>query len=349
MTTERTIGASVTAPSPTGDRRPVQRVLLGDHRLRWPELLPWVIAIAVFFAFPGYRLLATQILIMILFALSLDLIVGYAGIVSLGHSAFFGTGAYAAALLVSRWSVPEPLIGLAVAMVVAAALGFVTGWVLLRTHGLTLLMLTMAFAFLLYELGNEFDAFTGGFDGINFEPGAILGWVDFDPLWYTSSYLYALAFLFLGFVLVRAIVYSPFGRALVGIRENTRRMHAIGSPVLWRMVTAYTIAAGIAGLAGAIYVQVQGNVTLNVLSFGLSGDILVMLILGGTGRLYGAFIGAAVYKILENFTEQLLGTDEPYWMLVIGLVLIFAVLFTRNGLIGVYEDLRARLRRSRAS
>jgi branched-chain amino acid transport system permease protein len=337
------------APAGTSGLGAGQRILLTDHRIRWPELLPWVLAIAVFFLFPGYRLLATQILIMILFALSLDLIVGYAGIVSLGHSAFFGTGAYTAALLVSSYGVPEPVIGLLAAIVVSALLGFVTGWILLRTHGLTLLMLTMAFAIMLYELANEFEDITGGFDGINFTPGKILGTVDFDPLWYSSNYFYALVFLFLGFVFVRAVVYSPFGRALVGIRENTRRMRAVGSPVLWRMVIAYTIAGGIAGLAGAIYVQVQGNVTLNVLSFGLSGDILVMLILGGTGRLYGAFIGAAVYKLLESFTEQVLGTEEPYWMLVIGVVLIFAVLFTRNGLIGMFDDAVAWVRRRRTA
>jgi branched-chain amino acid transport system permease protein len=334
------------APAGGPGRASGRRVLLNDHRIRLAELLPWAIAIAVFFLFPGYRLLATQILIMILFALSLDLIVGYAGIVSLGHSAFFGTGAYTAALLVSSYGVGEPVTGLVAAIVVSALLGFVTGWVLLRTHGLTLLMLTMAFAIMLHELANEFAEITGGFDGINFAPGPILGIFDFDPLWFSTNYFYALAFLFLGFLFIRAIVYSPFGRALVGIRENGRRMHAIGSPVLWRMVTAYTIAAGIAGLAGAIYVQVQGNVTLGVLSFELSGDILVMLILGGTGRLYGAFIGAAVYKLLESFTEQILGTDQPYWMLVIGVVLIVTVLFTRNGFSGMFDDARAWIVRS---
>lgn len=327
------------------DRVSARRILLSDHKIRLFELLPWAIAIAVFYLFPGYRLLATQILIMILFALSLDLIVGYAGIVSLGHAAFFGTGAYVAALLVSRYGVPEPVAGLAAAVVVSAALGLVTGWILLRTHGLTLLMLTMAFAIMLHELANEFAELTGGFDGINFAPGPILGVFDFDPLWYSSNYFYALIFLFLGFLFIRAIIYSPFGRALVGIRENTRRMHAVGSPVQWRMITAYTIAAGIAGLAGAIFVQVQGNVTLGVLSFELSGEILVMLILGGTGRLYGAFIGATVYKLLESFTEQILGTDQPYWMLVIGVVLILTVLFTRNGFIGMSDDARAWIRR----
>ncbi len=349
MSADTSTTAAAAATAGRLDRASARRILLHDHRIRLIELLPWVIALGVFFLFPGYRLLATQILIMILFALSLDLIVGYAGIVSLGHAAFFGTGSYVAALLVSSYGVPEPVTGVVAAVIVSAALGFVTGWILLRTHGLTLLMLTMAFAIMLHELANEFAELTGGFDGINFAPGPILGIFDFDPLWYSSNYFYALVFLFLGFLFVRAIIYSPFGRALVGIRENTRRMHAVGSPVLWRMVTAYTISAGLAGLAGAIYVQVQGNVTLGVLSFELSGEILVMLILGGTGRLYGAFIGAAVYKLLESFTEQILGTDQPYWMLVIGVVLIVTVLFTRNGFIGMYDDAIAWIRRRRRS
>lgn len=312
--------------------------LLSSHRIRWIEALPWVIAIAVFFAFPGYRLLATQILVLILFALSLDLIVGYTGIVSLGHTAYFGTGAYTAALLASNgWA--EPLSGLAAALAAAALFGLITGWVVLRTHGLTLLMLTMAATIMLYELAKDLDFITGGFDGINFENDAILGLVPFDVVWYSSNYWYALFFLFAFFWLARAIVHSPFGRALIGIRENVARMHAIGSPVKRRKLTIYVISAGIAGVAGAIWVQIQGNITPAVYEFELAADVLIMIILGGTGRLYGAFLGVVAFKILENVTETVLGTDQPYWMLAIGITLIFTVLFARRGLLGLFGDI----------
>lgn len=332
------------AAAAAGTMHQVARGFFASHRVHWMEALPWVAAIAVFFLLPGYRLLATQILVMIMFAISLDLIVGYAGIVSLGHSALFGTGAYAAAILAQEgWT--EPLSGVAAGAALAALLGLLSGWVILRTHGLTLLMLTMTVTIMLYEFANDFDEITGGFDGINFTNDNILGIFEFDPVWYGVNYWYALFFLFFGFVLARTLVHSPFGRTLVGIRENTRRMHAVGSPVHWRMVTIYVIAAAIAGAAGAVWVQIQGNVTTAVYSFEMSGDILIMLILGGTGRLYGAFFGAVVFKILENVTEQILGTDQPYWMLAIGVTLVLTVLFARRGLLGVVEDAASRLRR----
>lgn len=318
--------------------------LLTAHRFRPYEVLPWLLAITAFFVFPGYRLLATQILCMILFALSLDLLVGYTGIATLGHTAFFGTGAYAAALLAANgWL--EPFSGLMLAAVCAALLGGLSGWVVLRTHGLTLLMLTMATTIMLYELANDFDAITGGFDGINFENSAIFGIFEFDPIWFGANYIYVLAVLFVLFLLIRAMVHAPFGRMLIGIRENSRRMRAIGTPVHNRMVVIYVISAAIAGVAGALWVQVQGNITTTVLSFELSGDVLIMLILGGTGRLYGAFVGATAFKLLEHLTEQILGTDQPYWMLAIGLLLVLTVLFARRGLLGLLEDAAALLQR----
>jgi branched-chain amino acid transport system permease protein len=313
------------------------RPLLTAHRFRLYEALPWLLAIAVFFAFPGYRLLATQILCMILFALSLDLLVGYTGIATLGHTAFFGTGAYMAALLATNgW--PEPLSGLLVAALGAGLLGGLSGWVVLRTHDLTLLMLTMALTIMLHELANDFDDITGGFDGINFENTPIFNIFEFDPIWFGVNYWYVLAVLFVLFLLIRAIVYSPFGRMLIGIRENSRRMRAIGTPVHSRMVAIYVISCAIAGVAGALWVQVQGNITTAVLSFELSGEVLIMLILGGTGRLYGAFVGATAFKLLEHMTEQILGTDQPYWMLAIDLLLVLTVLFARRGLLGLLEN-----------
>jgi len=343
---------ATTAPRSTVDAmvrtaEAASRLLSRDHRPRWAEALPWIMAIAVYFAFPGYRLLATVVLVMILFALSLDLLVGYAGIVSLGHTALFGTGAYTAALLANNgW--PEPLTAVLAAVAMAALVGAISGWIILRTHGLTLLMLTMAFSIILYEFAKDLDVIhiggreitlTGGFDGINFSNSAILGVFKFDSVWFTVNYWYALIFLFIGFVIVRTIIYSPYGRALIGIRENVDRMHAIGSPVQRRKLRAYIISAAIAGAAGAIWVQVRGNITIAVYEFEMAGAVLIIIILGGTGRLYGAFLGAAIYLFLENQTETFLGTDPPYWELIIGIALIFTVLFTRGGVIGIGERL----------
>ena len=317
------------------------RFLRSRHRLRWAEAVPWAVAIAVYFALPGYHSLATHVLIMVLFALSLDLVVGYAGIVSLGHAAFFGAGAYAVGLLADNgWS--EPLTALLAGAAVAALLGFVSGWVLLRTRGLTLLMLTIAVTVMLHELANDLDDITGGFDGLPIEVDPIFGALAFSPLTFEVKYTYVLVVLFVLFLVVRQLVYAPFGQALVGIRENTTRMHAVGSPVHWRLVKVYVISAAIAGVAGGLFAQVNAYVTTHVLSFALSGDILIMVILGGTGRLYGAFLGVPVFIILQDQTESLLGTDLPYWLLAVGLALVIVVLFAPRGLIGLFEDLGRR-------
>ncbi len=316
--------------------------LVERHRFRPAEALPWAIALAAFFLVPDYMAFGTQVLIMVLFALSLDLILGYAGIVSLGHAAFFGTGAYAAGLLAARLGWGEPLTGLLAAAAVAAAVGFASGWFLLRYRGLTLLMLTLATAIMLYELGNARADITGGFDGLTgITVWPLLGRFEYD-LYGHTYYLYALAVLFLLFLAVRRIVYSPFGQALVGIRENVQRMHAIGSPVHRRLVVAYTIAAAVAGVAGGLFAQSNAFVTLGVLGFERSAAVLFMLILGGTGRLYGAFVGAAVYMLLEDNLAKL---SPEFWEFGIGLLLVLTVLFARRGLFGVLEGAGRLLRR----
>ena len=271
------------------------------HRLRWWEALPWAAGLAAFFLFPNYLAFGTQVLVTILFALSLDLVLGYAGIVTLGHAAFFGAGAYTVGMLAAHAGWSEPLTGLIAAALVAGAIGLVSGWVVLRTHGLTLLMLTLCTMALLEQAANMFSGWTGGFDGmpgLSFKP--ILGLFEFDVLYFHSQYLYVLAVLFLCFVLVRLLVYSPFGRSLTGIRENLLRMHAVGAPVRARQVLAYAISAALAGVAGAVFVQATGYVNLAVLGLERAAGVLIILILGGYGRLYGAFVGAIVYMVLEH-------------------------------------------------
>jgi branched-chain amino acid transport system permease protein len=322
---------------------PAAEALASRHRVRALEALPWVVALAAYFVFPDYMALGTQVLILVLFALSLDLVLGYAGIVTLGHAAFFGTGAYAVGLLASEFGWQEPISGLAAAAAAAALVGLASGWVLLRTHGLTLLMLTLATMTLLHELANEREDLTGGFDGLTVTIDPVLGLFAFNPLTYGVQYLYALAVLLLVFLVVRRIVYSPFGQGLTGIRESIIRMHAVGTPVRWRLVTAYTISAAIAGVAGGLFAQANAYITLDVLSLDRAATVLIVLILGGHGRLYGAFLGAAAYLILE---DELAKEFPEFWQFGLGLMLVLIALFAREGLMGL---IAAALRRLKGS
>jgi len=323
------------------------QALSARHRFKWWEVLPWAAAIAAFFVFPTYLSFGTQVLITILFALSLDLVMGYAGIITLGHAAFFGAGAYTVGILALHFGWNEPLSGLAAAAVVAGVIGFVSGIVLLRTKGLALLMVTLCTMALLEEGANMGAAYTGGFDGMpGLEFAPVLGIFQFDPLFFRSQYLYALAVLLVCFVLVRLLVYSPFGESLTGIRENVLRMHAVGAPVQRRLVIAYTISAALAGVAGAVFTQTTAFVNLSVLGLDRAAGVLIVLILGGYGRLYGAFVGAVAYMVLEHTLAKAYPTA---WQLGIGIVLVVVALYARNGILGLAETLRGRLRVRRAS
>jgi len=305
-----------------------------DPRIRWPEYLPWIAALAAFFLLPEYLSLGARILIFILFALSLDLILGYAGIITLGHSAFFGLGAYVAGILSAKLGVTDPFVQLAAAAAAAGVLGVVTGAVILRTRALTLLMLTLAITSIVLEIANKASWLTGGADGLSgVQTAPILGLFKFD-LFGKTAFLYCLAVLFLGWWLVRRLIYSPFGAMLTGLRENTTRMHAIGAPVYRRLVGVYTISAVMAGVAGGLLCQTNQFVGLNVLGFEPSGELLVMLILGGVGRIYGAFVGPVVYLIAQD----LLAKQFPeYWYFGIGSILVLVVLFAPGGILGLIE------------
>ena len=314
-----------------------------DPRIRWTEYLPWLIALGAFFLLPEYLALGARILIFILFALSLDLILGYGGIITLGHSAFFGLGAYTAGILSAKLGVTDNFVQMAAAAGAAALLGALTGAVILRTKALTLLMLTLAITAILLEVANKMSSITGGADGLSgvvVDP--ILGMFRFD-IFGKTAFLYCLAVLFLGWFVVRRIIYSPYGAMLTGIRENTARMHAIGAPVYWRLVLIYTISATLAGIAGALLTQVNQFVGLNVLGLEPSGDLLVMLILGGVGRLYGAFIGPVVYLIAQDYLAK---QYPEYWYFGIGALLITVVLFAPGGILGLMDRIKSKWARS---
>jgi len=336
----------MSAPTLAATEHPAALALARRSRLRPWEALPWVLAIAFYFAFPRYLGFGTDLLISILFALSLDLALGYAGIVTLGHAAFFGAGAYTVGMLAKYGIWTEPVTSLALAAAMAALLGLASGWVLLRTTGLTLLMLTLCTMGLLEELANMGAQYTGGYDGLDNLPiPPLFGLFEFNPLYPKTQYLYTLGVLFLGFVFVRTLVYSPFGQSLTGIRENTLRMHAVGAPVRWRLVTCYAISAAIAGIAGGLWAQTNAYVNLSALGLDRAATILIVLVLGGYGRLYGAFVGAVVYMTLSHFLAKAYPTA---WQLGVGLLLMVIALFARNGIIGLWDRLSGLVRGKRA-
>jgi branched-chain amino acid transport system permease protein len=335
-----------TAPAATAPARPWRETgFAARHRLTWLDALPFAVALACYFVFPSYMPFGTLLLVTVLFALSLDLVLGYAGIVTLGHAAFFGAGAYTVGILNIQAGWGEPISGLLAGAAVAGLVGLASGWVLLRTHGLTLLMLTLATAAMLQEASNQFSSITGGFDGLNLKMWPILGLFPFDVVQSKSQYLYVLAVLLIGFFLTRLVIFSPFGHALTGIRENTLRMPAVGAPVHRRLVVAYALSAALAGAAGALFAQSQAYVNLETLALDKSAGVLIMLILGGYGRLYGAFIGVAIYLTLEHTLSKRFPT---YWQLGIGIVLMAVALFAQRGILGIVDDLFGRRRRAKA-
>jgi branched-chain amino acid transport system permease protein len=318
----------------------------GNPRIRWTEWLPWILAGAVFFLLPEYLALGARILIFILFALSLDLILGYAGIITLGHSAFFGLGAYVAGCISAKAGITDPFVQLAAAAGAAGLLGVLTGAVILRTRALTLLMLTMAITSILLEVANKWTSMTGGADGLSGVTVApILGAFRFD-LFGRVAFIYCLVALFLAWFLVRRLIYSPFGAMLTGMRENTMRMHAVGAPVYLRLIAVYTLSAVMAGVAGALLTQTNQFVGLNVLGFELAGELLVMLILGGVGRIYGAFIGPVVYLLAQDYLAK---QFPEYWYFGIGLILVLVVMFAPGGILGLTDNLWTRFSKPRSS
>jgi len=298
---------------------------------RWHpgEIVFWALALACAFLFPSRFLIMTDIVRLALFALSLDLILGYAGIVSLGHAAFFGVGAYSAGLLALHGLITEPVLALIAAGLVAMVLGFLTSFLVIRGADLTRLMVTLGISLLLEALAERFSNITGGTDGLQgIEMAPILGRFAFD-MFGKVGFFYSLAVLFLLFLLARRIVHSPFGLSLRAIRNNPLRAAAIGVPVNRRLIAVYTLAAFYAGVAGALFTQTTALASLDVFSFERSADLMLVLVIGGTGYLYGGLVGAVVFRMLQEFFSNL---TPQYWQFWIGLVLVVIVLIGRQRL-----------------
>ncbi len=319
--------------------RPVSaniRNAFAAHRVNLVDIGIWVVAIGAYFVVPTYLSLGTTVLIMILFTLSLDLAVGYGGIDTLGQGAFYGLGGYAAAF----WALNvtgEPISGLVVGAVVAGLLGLITGPIILRTRGLTLIMITLAITSMLHEFAVTAKSITGGDDGLTgYHILPVLGLFHFD-IYFRTAYFYCLAVLAVAFVVARIAVNSPFGLTVRGIRENPMRMRLLGVRTRNRLIGLFTLSGAMAGVAGALTAQVTGLIGVDTLTFLVSGNALIGLILGGFGRLYGAFLGAALFYI---FSDRAAAINPFHWLLGLGILLILAVRFMPNGLTGLAEQFR---------
>jgi len=306
-------------------------------RERWKpaEMAFWLLLIGVYFVFPSSLVFASQILITGLFALSLDMILGYAGIVTLGHAAFFGIGAYTAGLMAAN-GLHDPFLGLLGAGIAAGIAGYFCSFLLSRGGDLTRLMITLGIGLLLYEIANSATKYTGGVDGLQgVEIGKLFGLFSFD-LYGKTAYIYVLCIAFLLFLFTRSMMHSPYGLALRSIRENQTRALAIGIPISACLTNIYTIAAVMAGIAGALLTQTTQFVGIDVLSFQRSADLLIILIIGGTATMYGGFIGAAVFMFVQ---DRLSNLNPQYWQFFLGILLIVMTLYLRSGILGGFSRL----------
>lgn len=304
---------------------------------RWEPVL-WLLAFASPHLLGSHALMINDIVIFALFAVSLDLVLGYTGIVSLGHAAFFGMGAYAAALF-AKLVYPDPLVGLLFAIAVTAVLGAVCSFTIMRGTDLTRIMVTLGMALVLMELANKLTWLTGGSDGLQGVVMApLLGRFEFGLSGVTAAY-YSLCVTLVLFVLVRRLVFSPFGATLMAVRDNRLRAMAIGIPVHARLAAIYTVSAAIAGAAGALLAQTTGFASLDVFEFHRSADVMLLLVIGGVGWLYGGVVGAIVFKIMHDILSSV---TPQYWTFWIGLFLVLLVLVGRERLIRPWTWLRRR-------
>jgi len=302
--------------------------LLRSSRIRPWEPVLWILAFLAPVAMPQHAAIVNEVAIVALFAVSLDLVLGYTGIVSLGHAAFFGFGGYAAALF-AKHVMPDPLVGLAVGIVAGMLLAAAASVTILRGTDLTRLMVTLGVGLIMLELANKLDWLTGGADGLQgVIMGPLLGSFEFDLAGRTAAY-YSLTVLLLLFIVARRIAHSPLGFTLQAIRDNRLRAMAVGIPVNSRIIVIYAIAGALAGAAGALLTQTTGFASLDLFEFHRSADVMLILVVGGTGWLYGGIAGAIVFKLMQ---DALSAITPQYWTFWLGLFLVVLVMVGRDRL-----------------
>jgi branched-chain amino acid transport system permease protein len=307
----------------------LQQQLLKPSIWKWYEVVLWLFVFAAPWVFPGHALIVNEVAIVALFALSLDLVLGYSGVVSLGHAAFLGFGAYTAALF-AKHVMPDPLTGLLVAIAATTLLGAVFSLTILRGTDLTRLMVTLGLALILLELANKLDWLTGGSDGLQgVLMGPVVGRFEFDLMGQTAA-TYSLMVLFILFLAVRHWVHSPLGATVKAIRDNRLRAAAIGINANAKISLVYTVAAGLAGAAGALMAQTTGFASLDIFALDRSADVMLMLVIGGVGWLYGGLLGAVGFKLMHDFISSI---TPQYWTFWIGLFLVVLVLVGRDKLL----------------
>lgn len=303
------------------------------------------VAVVLFFLFPASLALLTRIVAIMLLVLSLDLVTGYGGVATLGHAALFGAGAYAAGIAAAKFGVTDPLLMLAIGAIAGAVAGAVSSLVILRGHGLSQLVLSIAVVQLAHEAANKLSPWTGGSDGLSgIAPSPLLGLFRFD-LWGRTAFILAVSLLVAVFVVLRLVVRSPFGMLCRGIKQDPVRVRAMGAPVYFTLVKLYAIAGAVAGLGGALSAIATKVVGLDSLSFNLSAEALVMLVLGGTGKLFGAMVGTLVFVWFEDLVSAI---NPFHWLTIVGVLLVAVVLFAPRGLTGAAAALWTRIRGGRA-
>jgi len=323
------------------------------------EILPRGVQVAlglgllalIAFPFVGtdyYAEMLTRMMIMAIFAMSLDLLQGVTGLVSLGHAAYFGLAGYALAFLTPQGEAVSLWWTLPVAVMASGLAALVIGFFVVRTHGIYFIMVTMAFAQMVFYLFFD-NKVLGGSDGlyINFKPSAALfGWVPFDLDNKRVMYFFTLAALLLTYAFLRRLLFSPFGRALAGIRVNEHRMRAMGYGVFGYKLAAFTLAGALAGLAGYLWGAQSGYINPELMGFHMSAHAIMMVILGGMGNFAGAIVGAFAFEYLLHVFKDLpqVGTVNlgKHWQLWMGSFIVLIVIFAPRGLLGLAEKLTQR-------
>ncbi|UED30703.1 branched-chain amino acid ABC transporter permease [Rhizobium ruizarguesonis] len=306
-----------------------------------------IIAIAAigYFAFPDNLALLTRMITIALLVLSLDLVTGYCGVATLGHAALFGSGAYAAGILSAHYGINDPLLMMLAGVAGGAVAGLLCGAIILRAHALPQLVLSIALINLFHEFANKASSWTGGSDGLSgIAPDPVFGLFEFD-LYGHTAFFFGMALLLIVFVLLRVLVRSPFGMLCRAIKQDPLRIRAMGASPKAALIRMYAISGAIAGVGGALNAISTQVVGLDSLSFTQSAEALVMLVLGGTGSLFGALSGTVIFMLFEDY----LSAANPFhWLTMVGALLIAVVLFAPKGLYGTAATFIGRRREQRS-